>query len=685
MKPRTHGSHGVPWSVGGSVACTLACALFFPAPAGAQIAKIVFNQAATISSFQVDAAALEYPGGRVRDQGAGDSSLAASVAPPIVVSGAGGVIGKSITSNRSFGYFAVAGGFASADVWSQFSIQTPPIPAFVGEEQVDFVEIQIKGRVREANLDAVVCGAAWTAELTGANIGAMPGPLEADYEFPSIGCILPEGKFFDLVETILDQLGGSDPIEQAFDVLGVALGLWHDFTVRVIISDRLVPRGQPLDMIVQLGRRVGSALAAGSVSGGEIDIAEIRVVGWAGIGPTVYLRNWHYYSDGPSTIRRLIDIQSFDIKKAQLGIEPFPELTFICPPYPLRPNEYRHGRIFTVDLGALWRLDWIEQDGDPATRVPVPGTTCDYGPVRMDRSRRVVFGFSPGAADFRILGLRLVPPQPAPGQPFDLNILVDNAGNLSTLEADRGSPLSGEFSFHIQVGNQETTLPELRVLQPGESYEFYGLRWNCTGSIEVRVDANDDIAEGLAGEANNLATLTLPGCGPVTPTASRTATGTRTATATRTATPTRTPTATRTATPTRTPTRTPTATRTSSATRSATATRTTTPTRTPTRTTTGTRTGTATRTPTSTRTPTTTETPTSTATGSVTPTPSPTATFAPRPGDVNCDGRVSAGDLPALLALLATGDAGPCASADVNGDQTVDREDLPALIGELFR
>jgi hypothetical protein len=52
---------------------------------------------------------------------------------------------------------------------------------------------------------------------------------------------------------------------------------------------------------------------------------------------------------------------------------------------------------------------------------------------------------------------------------------------------------------------------------------------------------------------------------------------------------------------------------------------------------------------------------------------------------VNCDGRVSAGDLPALLALLATGDAGPCASADVNGDQTVDREDLPALIGELFR
>jgi hypothetical protein len=77
---------------------------------------------------------------------------------------------------------------------------------------------------------------------------------------------------------------------------------------------------------------------------------------------------------------------------------------------------------------------------------------------------------------------------------------------------------------------------------------------------------------------------------------------------------------------------------------------------TPTATATHTRTPTATRTHTMTATRTASATATTTATVPPTATPTPTEPIAPLPGDANCDGRLSAADIPALLRARGTGE-----------------------------
>lgn len=540
---------GRRWCVCGCMAIVMAAS----PPAAAQIAIKIFDEPTTIQSFTIGSTVLDVPGALKRQQHTTDFSLEVST-HPLVGSYEMGGIGRTATSTRSFGYYVAVGGFASADAWSEFSVVTPPIPTEVkrGDDllPVEALEIDIKGRVREANLDAVACGAAWTAELRGVHFGA-PGPPEADYEFPSVGCIVPEGEIYQAIDDIQTAFDIIGKIDQVFQVAAVGLGVWEDFVVRIPLYDVQVPRNQPLNLIVQLGRRAGSALAAAGVSGGEIDVSEIRVVGWAGIGPTTYLRTWHHYGNGGATAKRLMEEVAFDVKKAQQHIEPFPTATFTCPPYPIhRPVTRLRSRIYVTDFDWLWRLEYLELDSDPRSRVPVPDETCRLGPIVMDRSHRVAFGFQQGVADFVITGFRTVPAQPQAGQRFDLNIAVRNVGDLSTLEADRNSPLSGGFKFRIKVGTAETTLGELRVLQPGESWEFYGLQWTCNGSVDVTVDTDNDIEEGPVGEQNNTAHLTLPLCEAATPTPTAPRTPTPTATVTPIPVPTRTPTATITGAPT---------------------------------------------------------------------------------------------------------------------------------------
>jgi len=90
-------------------------------------------------------------------------------------------------------------------------------------------------------------------------------------------------------------------------------------------------------------------------------------------------------------------------------------------------------------------------------------------------------------------------------------------------------------------------------------------------------------------------------------------------------------------------------------------------------------------------------TPTVTATRSSTPSPfptprtataAPTHTFTPAgggsPGDANCDGRVSAADLTALVRAMATDDSSSCPSADAVRDGVLDHRDAAAIVHAQF-
>ncbi len=81
-------------------------------------------------------------------------------------------------------------------------------------------------------------------------------------------------------------------------------------------------------------------------------------------------------------------------------------------------------------------------------------------------------------------------------------------------------------------------------------------------------------------------------------------------------------------------------------------------------------------------TPTPTDTPTLVATATTTPSMLPTP-VAP-PGDANCDGLITAADLPQLLALLPFNDPGRCGAADANADGRVNDLDIVTTIALIF-
>ena len=64
------------------------------------------------------------------------------------------------------------------------------------------------------------------------------------------------------------------------------------------------------------------------------------------------------------------------------------------------------------------------------------------------------------------------------------------------------------------------------------------------------------------------------------------------------------------------------------------------------------------------------------------PTPTPTP---PPFGDGNCDGRLGAADLVALLELIPLAELGACGGADSNGDGRVDADDIDAMIELIFQ
>ena len=100
-----------------------------------------------------------------------------------------------------------------------------------------------------------------------------------------------------------------------------------------------------------------------------------------------------------------------------------------------------------------------------------------------------------------------------------------------------------------------------------------------------------------------------------------------------------------------------------------------------------TQTGTDVPTPTATEPAAATATTTATSTRSPTASPTPSATATPQPaaraGDANCDGVVTAADLPRLIDLMAT-ESPPSCGADANQDGLLDQHDIDVTVGLHF-
>ena len=77
-------------------------------------------------------------------------------------------------------------------------------------------------------------------------------------------------------------------------------------------------------------------------------------------------------------------------------------------------------------------------------------------------------------------------------------------------------------------------------------------------------------------------------------------------------------------------------------------------------------------------------TPTQMPTATLTMAPDGTATPSTPLADANCDSTVSVADVPALVSLIASGEASPCGTGDVNGDSVFDESDIEALLAILF-
>jgi hypothetical protein len=76
--------------------------------------------------------------------------------------------------------------------------------------------------------------------------------------------------------------------------------------------------------------------------------------------------------------------------------------------------------------------------------------------------------------------------------------------------------------------------------------------------------------------------------------------------------------------------------------------------------------------------------PTATPSTATASTATPSQTPVPLVGDANCDDRLSAADVTALILVRATGERSPCGRDDLTGDGEVSSADVDALLDALF-
>ena len=509
------------------------------------------------TSYKVDATVFQPPGWQVYDEGESDQSSRAYTigAPGLVTSLALGWMQKS--GNHLVFFTGAING--SADAWTHIQLKdSEGIPDKVGPEEVDGVGVRIKGKIKRIDFTLAVCGLSWTqafgkitingleGDLSILKVGNAPaGPsLDFDSCVPGPQAATGIAKAREVIPELIQFTGA---LLDAFSTARVALGPEEEYEALFMLPSSIkreellakVLGKKPLNVSIQLGFRSSAALAAGALSGGYITIDSVELVGFAGVEPVVHLEVWYYFHQEGFLTRRLAEVQEYNIKKAQYGLEDYPSIPITCPiPYPGLPTIQQRGKLYVISGDRLWRLDYLQLDD--GQRTPVQGDTCSFGPIVMDRSHKLVFGFERAVADLIVAGFRTDPPSSSlqQGQEFKVFMEVINIGEISALEADRRSPISGETKVRVTaIGTGATGEATITgglcgypgkdcSLQPGETRTIQVAGppegWIAPRDaqnlvLQATIDPDDVIDEGISGEQNNTASLVVYLAAPTLP------------------------------------------------------------------------------------------------------------------------------------------------------------------------
>lgn len=191
----------------------------------------------------------------------------------------------------------------------------------------------------------------------------------------------------------------------------------------------------------------------------------------------------------------------------------------------------------------IYRLDSLRLDGVAQSVGSSPFTIT----LDMSRPHELIYVWKRLSADLVIDDILLKPKPTTPslqqGQEFDLFVRVKNIGELSALQADRRSPLSGATEVRVRAsgiaGTGKGTITgelcdqPLRdcSLKPGESreiqvYDFqpgillpfpWVAPFASAMTLRTTIDPNDVIDEGGPGEKNNTLFRTITLANPTLP------------------------------------------------------------------------------------------------------------------------------------------------------------------------
>jgi len=414
-----------------------------------------------------------------------------------------------------------------ADVGLKLRMRAPMPPKEYKGEEIGKVVLRIEGKAKIAAL-------AFTGILGVAFAGHQDLIVLENYEdwnqgLEDFAFSLPSSDTF--AEFLLDWIKDT-AIDLAL-LLGECLGdkeevnFFWDFPLDFIPLESL-PLGKEVEIELERTYRAVVTGIGTAFIGGDLKIEKASILGFTTRGETLPLKFWNTYTqEGKWTTSQLV------------SVEPYSYGTEVIVDGLRTPQLKKRGKIYTVFAGKLWRLQAIELDDDPSTRLTITGDSFTY-PVRMNKGHKLTFYFERAVADLIVAGFRTDPPSSSlqQGQEFKVFMEVINIGEISALEADRRSPISGETKVRVTaIGTGATGEATITgglcgypgkdcSLQPGETRTIQVAGppegWIAPRDaqnlvLQATIDPDDVIDEGISGEQNNTASLVVYLAAPTLP------------------------------------------------------------------------------------------------------------------------------------------------------------------------